>query len=137
MKIEVEVNEMEACRALDVIIAKEVMGWKEVSVSPTAYLPSRGRNGDDQLSDLPHYSTKIADAWKVAERIAHFPFAGYGARLIIKLYNSGCVDAFFEKSDSNDPTFFRGAFKGNADTAPLAICRCALKAIDKEDGLCH
>jgi len=127
MKVTLDVGEMEACRALDAIVAEKIHGWTDISISPTPYHPSRARDTGGVLVDLPYYSTRIADAWYVAERVAHFPFAGYGARLVITLFDSGCVHAWFCMRDSDDVLF-----KGVAETAPLAICRAALKASERE-----
>lgn len=69
---------------------------------------------------IPHYSTSIADAWLVVERL--------------------CDDGWtFELTNSEQPAagfWLLGGIRGrwalrysNADTAPLALCLAALKAV--------
>jgi len=68
---------------------------------------------------FPNYSTSISDAWRVLERLK--------ASMFVAVYASR---SGFEVSIivSNDKVVVQ-----DADTAPMAICRAALAALDGED----
>jgi len=92
---------MKAGRELDALIAERVMGemW------------GVGPNLEDTL---PHYSTQIADAWLVVEKM----------RPYFEIYcDGGGWVARFGWADA-------GTLAAYADTAPLAICLAALKAVE-------
>ena len=67
---------------------------------------------------IPHYSTQIADAWLVVEKVNH----------------DNAFELYWYNPDGRKP-YFRVAFgfgiikKAEADTAPLAICLAALEAV--------
>ncbi len=130
---------MEAGRELDALVAEKVMGWsKRVSAdhsnSPIKQLRAFGiiyawkdSNGNDKGLDVPRYSTDIAAAWQVVERLRdQWTEATEGMQL---------VDDFPRPFD--DQTFFEVLHR-NADRrwpwamlymTPASICIAALKAV--------
>lgn len=129
-------QEIKAGRELDALIAEKVFGWtaerrsdasmREVSLlAPgiagkpwrfTQYLNESGTSRE--LGDFgpPHYSTDIAAAWEVVARMK-----GY---LVLK------------QTGYRVPDFWSAEFVGYRDSlvigeasAPLAICKAALKAV--------
>lgn len=96
---------MNAGREMDALIAEKVMG-EQISRSCTCCHGATCPRHDDPKTPL--YSTKIADAWSVVERLAK-PF---------KVVWTGRVWVCEVFSDLPSE---------EADTAPLAICRAALE----------
>ncbi len=96
---------MQAGKKLDAEIAEKVMGRD--MTKPAGFKYPIG---------LPHYSTAIAAAWEVIERVDAL---GLGWMLVIKTrgrYLAYCADPDF------------GDWMAHGDTAPEAICRAALDA---------
>lgn len=90
-------------REIDVLIAKHVFG-----LIPPDFLCGKGRGVWEQ--GLPNYSTSIADAWSVVEKMPAIMLTKYTTGK----YNCGVSgDKFYE---------------AEADTASMAICLAALKA---------
>lgn len=114
---------MTSGRELDALIAEKVMGWIVAHSSEGFYRwkpkPDNPNSYSEWQEGLPHYSTNIADAWHVVEKLKE-----YGNVVEVKCFRSGSVDVQVRGGNIND---IRGA--GNADTAPLAICLAALKAV--------
>jgi hypothetical protein len=131
-----EIDKMEAGPELDALVAKKVMGWK---LEPyTAYCggtPEQARqeaikqgwyywedeNGDEipgQLEDNS-FSTDIAAAWKVVE-LLNKKFKTFVEFIGVNIPVMDWRVVLF--SDSS-PVVSLGR------TAPLAICRAALKAV--------
>ncbi len=84
---------------LDALIASSVMGWTELMIHG---------------GGVPRYSTSIADAWTVVEKLT-----GKGGRFHLVLHPESGWSAFFSYHFAEVPT------------APLAICYAALKAVGK------
>lgn len=125
---------MKAGRELDALVAEKVMGWcwiendvGQESLQPPieeyAYL-SRNHPvfwADDKgyTEIMPKYSTNIADAWQVVEKLreTHWIQVEVGTLNICDIgeYGKGC-----------------STIQEVADTIPLAICLAALKAVGVE-----
>jgi len=117
---------MEAGREMDALVA-ELMGWE------SQYIEYGGSAGEyvwvlpdgkwQHEPDVPEYSTDIAAAWLVVEKfLPHFRIECFE--------DSVNTD---EKGWHCDIWTVRGhACAEGCDTAPLAICRAALKAIEEE-----
>lgn len=117
-------------RELDALVAEKVMGCKVLWQKATVSGPYCGCNCADGFEEGPHsdpnrmdanlksYSTDIAAAWEVVEKLAE-------NGKLLELYAGGGP-----KGASWTATFFDGS-SGNeyADTAPHAICLAALKAV--------
>jgi len=118
-------TDMEAGRELDTRIAIKVMGWTRVERSTTGIAYPPRPSGFDPARhayhSVPHYSTDIAAAWLVVERMKD---NGCSLQLHWEAGRSRqWVADFVEESDEE----FTGEQLG--DTAPLAICRAALAAV--------
>lgn len=101
--------ELEAGREMDELIAVRVMGL--VTASPAPYW-TYSRNGIQE--PIPAYSTDIAAAWEVVEKMT--PGPGF---YVTRAGGHGFWKAIFEDDDNEG--------KAYSLTAPLAICRAALR----------
>jgi hypothetical protein len=108
-------TELVAGRELDALVAERVMGWVQEEPQPHPV-----NSFAIYFGGPPPYSTDIAAAWQVVERMREQEYSialdsdtwlkhPYAVHFIGG--NSGCVSC-------------------TADTAPLAICRAALKAVE-------
>ena len=131
-----DIDKMEAGRELDALVAEKVMGLEPCD--KWELFRHGGLSGPEWIHDVCQedhtcypkenpsaYSTDIAAAWKVVERLCELPSVG----IIIKAYPK-----WNEKHERNFlyeyvATFPDLGLQAVADTAPLAICRAALKAI--------
>lgn len=115
--------EHKAGRELDALIAEKVMGWRFMSRPVEPLLPPLV-DGAIRAEDLrwrdsggffvvPPYSTDIAAAWELLNKI--HPYA----------LSIGYQDNCWLVSASRK-------LLATADTAPLAICLAALKAVEGE-----
>ena len=122
-------DEMPTGRELDALVAEKVMGlerreWKPYA-APEGWFPKDApscnwRDENDRFHDpegyeshLPLYSFDIAAAWEVVGSSA----CEYGHKFSLEYEHDvwyACVS---------------GMYEAQADTAPLAICRAALKAV--------
>lgn len=112
---------MQAGRDMDALIVKAVFGLELQECMVGGHPP--GCTGNVQY---PHYSTDIADAWRVVEKLK----PAMRERLLrwqLEVYASENYGACFINSANH--TFFYS----EADTAPLAICRAALMAVSQEE----
>lgn len=117
-----EIDQMAAGRELDRLIAEKVMGWK--LVDPIKYPADKycGFPPGQQFDYIPKYSTEIAAAWPLMERITKDKRFYYGVEMITHLHSNGwLIVVFGESKKYHDIYVF-------AETAPLAICRATLKA---------
>jgi Phage ABA sandwich domain len=109
-------------REIDRLVAEKVMGWKwEYNDMLNRYV-SRDEKGFWHLNFCP--STDLLDAWQVVEKIIE-QFGSYSLTKIkdgghyceVLYWNNGAFDVIAEVE---------------AETAPLAICLAALKAMGVE-----
>jgi hypothetical protein len=146
-----ETTSLDEGRELDALIAERVMGyrwcvwpnvesrfldlhWDKERAGSTP-LPATGDEPTSHyaLSTVPCYSTDIAAAWQVVEKIA----ARNGDTVVSVTHNSrdgerigGEEKYFCTIEDISDGI---EEWEAEGVTAPLAICRAALKAVaDKE-----
>ena len=120
-----EIGKLEAGRELDALVAEKVMGWRLLD-PPQADQPSYWAT----WVMLPHReaakdwspSTNIAAAWEVVERLRANGYSWMQFTLI---------------ADQWDLEMGQGGHDIGCDTlaptAPLAICRAALKAASYDD----
>ncbi len=116
-------------RELDVEIAVKVMGWTDVDTDGVSTYGTPPRDGKEYSGaggghyHVPRYSTDIAAAWVLWERI------DFGSK---RLHEVGGVWYAIVSGDRWGPRGHMGLNNDEcqvrADTAPLAICRAALKA---------
>ena len=117
---------MEAGSELNVLIAEKVMKWKRIereqpenrgfamtTLDLTHWITSTG----SALFFLPAFSVNISDAWEVVEEMEknEFHFFIESCKPIYSWW------AQFVPHNGDDE------INSEAPTAPLAICRCALK----------
>ena len=137
---------MKAGRNLDALVARMVVGWTWDDVS--AWAPGRSRYARNlpgrEWEFLPHYSTDIAAAWEVVERLRSRGISsghGFNWDLCIKVGHSDDSGWFVELFDLSsmgycgpaDTTIrWDGVDVRNAETASHAICLAALKAVGVE-----
>lgn len=103
----------EAGRKLDKLIAIKIMGWME-RTDGSIWEP--GRRQDAPVHNVPHYSTEIADAWKVEEIIEKLrlmvPYAEF-LKLLCKV------------SETDVPMTF-----DLVHASPFLRCMAALEAVE-------
>ena len=135
------IDDMPAGRELDALIAEKVMGREicdeeEWSVQTSRsglrvegmVCPKHGLNSCLQRAFLPFYSTDIAAAWEVFEAVQE--------GITGKVYGGSILAAYVGGLNGYFAEFKRGCEPGPLEvsefgvTAPLAICRAALKAVD-------
>lgn len=124
-----EIEQLPAGRELDALIAEALMGWsqKDDSNGFQVYTPDRclgwWRADQPKLGDRqPCFSTDIAAAWQVVEKINKTHYLNTAQYWIEGGSNGGVLGfivAFRQyKTYKGEPA--------KADTMPLAICRAAL-----------
>jgi len=106
-------NETKAGRELDRAIAEKVMGRKVTWDAPDVLLPGPPDN------DAPNYSTSIDAAWEVVEKLR--PEFDVVLECVTSEFN--CHINKPGRVGTPDHNHVR------ADTAPMAICLAALKAV--------
>ena len=116
---------MKAGRELDALIAEKVMGklllYKLHEMETMARKTKAGAERVDRM--VPRYSTQIADAWLVVEKLVEM-----GCYVDIGVDEHGGqvqLDSF----GGEDDRWVLGE-STRAATAPLAICLAALKAVE-------
>lgn len=120
---------MKAGRELDALVAEQVMGldvhW---SSSNEPLLTVRSAPNAHHHKELPPYGTDIAAAWEVVEKVGGKAYVEMGLRNDAGDGADWC--ATFGHAEGNTKWIEDGgAF---AETAPLAICLAALKAVGAE-----
>ena len=119
------VKELQAGRELDALVAEKVMGLKpHRMISCPDNKPGclvYHYEGAWEGYVIPDYSTSISAAWEVVEKLGVNDFVHLSWMPGHKLWTC-----------SLDSTMFGGYINLSveADTAPLAICRAALKVVE-------
>ena len=134
-----DIDKLEAGRELDALVAKEVMDWHQEYVrritgemdpmwnEPEYLVPP----GKDEVERVPAYSTDIVAAWEARTKIVD----STGAAMELTDYG-GPKDVFeryccvFVKERPKSAGLTEWGAEGWANTAPLAISRAVLKAVD-------
>lgn len=125
--------EIAAGPEMDRLIAEKVMGWKWTGTGGVYERP--GHPGLMVVSGPPTWSpsTEIAAAWEVAQKVdlfkncRHLREDAIGVKDGAKWTRTGwrwIVVAIYEPLDHND-------IIGFGETAPLAICRAALRVAEE------
>jgi hypothetical protein len=124
-------GKLEPGRELDALVAEKVFHHRvegrsvEVPLHPTTGRrmgPSSGMILS--LEALPRYSTDIAAAWEIVERLKTTEAFLQGENLKLEWLGSGWLLHALRSEDYFSAEDFPGA-----PTAPLAICLAALKAV--------
>lgn len=118
------VNEMEAGRELDALVAQHVMGCKVLGSELTGFFcgcsPETHRDKD---GFLPRFSTDIAAAWEIVEKVKATSSRGY----VLDFLRGEWTVGLRACGDAGEPELYDHC-AGCAEEAPLAICKAALKA---------
>lgn len=126
------IDKMEAGRGIDVLVAYKIMGWTEIStaIGKAWGIPPKQEAsvmydvvmGFGKKAPIPKYSTEIAAAWDITTQIE-------GAFFLEHPFTVGQFwHARFE--NRGDGTWQdEVAVRAAGFTAPLAICRAALKLV--------
>lgn len=145
---EVNIDEMPAGREMDALVAEKAMGcavkfgYRRGDVNlegtekePYCYCERRSHYSDcrgetDRFPNIPNYSTDIAAAWEVLEKAFPVVEGQRSGFFAIAFFSDGYKTTFVNE----DQEVMSGAYSGKvrlsqAPTAPLAICRAALKAV--------
>ncbi len=118
-----QIDEHEADKCMDAWVAEAVMGWIEDKENPGLYNKiTYDNSGMVQWNKLPPYSTSIADAWQVVEKLEE-----RNAWVSLDKVPTNTNWDFRGIIDELEPSEVR--FIAHAPTAQLAICRAALKAV--------
>jgi hypothetical protein len=120
------IESMEAGRNLDVLVAEKVMGWTRYpekmhptdnrTIDGVLYCPPDFPYDRNAANVVPYFSTDIAAAWQVFAKFNYISIANVGGDYQCKLL------AFKDKNTPERVDVIAG-------TAPLAICKAALKAM--------
>lgn len=127
---------MKAGRELDALVAEKVMGDVRLIEPVVVGVPGHERSlfwkaGSMLMENPPEYSQSIEYAWQVVEKLKErsdlFPQVGW-VRVHDNQYQHRC------EIWMNDPEAHKHGWLADiyADTAPLAICLAALKAVGVE-----
>lgn len=121
-----DIDTMPAGPEMDRLVAVKVMGWQK----PIADAAHRGNRigpwyaGGGTWHCDP-FSTDIAHAWEVVEKLTVWEH--YRSGLDIELWTEGGFwKCYFRRRDKDDKKQSTSVLE---DTAPLAICKAALKAV--------
>ena len=125
---------MKAGRELDALIAEKVFGlkieWEHYAAGSRPMVITEDVRGNNMAS---HYSTQIADAWLVVEKLhsdgiyMSLENDGYQGQTSVMLFSM--KEGTYNEHGSQDK---RMGECNRASTAPLAICLSALKAVGHE-----
>lgn len=116
---------MKAGRELDALVAEKVMGhkvkmWNDVRVRKIQVDIPLMQVGEFEHEHIPRYSSIIADAWQVVEKLSS---QGSGVE-IYQDVDCPCECTLYMRNGKN--------IYQKADTAQLAICLAAIKAAGVE-----
>ena len=120
-----EILTMQAGREIDALIAEKAMMLDGVTLGESGLYYQLGH----KFYNVPHYSTDIAAAWKVVEKLQKISDNHFTLLCFTTNFRAG-----WKTPDSNDLPNRQNGFVGfsdfvYADTAPLAICRAALLSV--------
>ena len=117
-----EILKMPAGYEMNKLIATNVMGWALVNNHGEAggkfWIGHGGSFGDMPERYLPDFSGEIAPAFSVVEKLQE---SGLGFSISDYSPSKGWCAEFYGKQQNS---------KADGETAPLAICRAALLAVE-------
>jgi hypothetical protein len=133
-----EVWALPAGPELDALVAEKVMGWQNVQSAdrlvwlgwpPGVPMVLNYPNGYSGAENIPPYSTDIAAAWQVVEKMERTPFVWRCPKPEEDRPQSGSGLTLRRAADGWTVAFQMRGRVGTGDTAPLAIVRAALFAL--------
>ena len=119
MEVVMNTDQLQPSVWLDALVAEKVMEKERVVVVDSPYV----------FNSLPRYSSDIEAVWEVVKKITGHVFVAYCPRIFINYFSTGYVHVFFRAKD--DDGTGEHLCEGVATTFPLAVCRCALKVVDR------
>lgn len=134
-----KIDEMQAGREMDALVAEKVMELPKDLISTHGPLFYTRKNGTQvKIKEIQYYSTEIAAAWEVVEKMRSTPCSD-GDHFCFDLYAENNYVAVFRHhlgEITPEPYFEKYEFyMATADTVPLAICQAALKAVLGRDDI--
>jgi hypothetical protein len=129
-----DVLAMQPGRELDALVAEKVMGWAELwtdSKNYMAYPPCEQKFtiGEAERHPVWPYSTDIAAAWEVVEKIKHM-----NLYIATHVPADGRITCIVDDDINGELTCDEvKEYQVVADTAPEAICKAALLAVMEVD----
>lgn len=108
------IDKMPAGRDMDVLVAGRVFDYSLTGDGYIKLFDAETKNPSVWVRQIPHYSTDIAAAWQVAMKFTGFSIG----------HRNGTFEGYVDGSPES---------LVYAETAPLAICRAALKAVMGRD----
>lgn len=123
-----EILNMPAGREMDALIAEKVMGWKLVQNQGEGgglyWVGHGGVFGDMHKNQTPEFSEDILDAWRVIEKMHENKY-----QYTLRGHFMG-VEQHIATFDHQDWADANPLYSAHGATAPLAICRAALLAVN-------
>ncbi len=133
------IDEMPAGRECDALVAEKVMGYTLSELSLPAYpkyklFDIESGEFSGYVKEVPHYSTDIAAAWQVVEQVTKTQCDDTGSFYVFKIvkkHHKWCTYIKHPLWSGIHSELGKNyeMYQAYADTAPLAICRCALKVM--------
>lgn len=118
-------------RELDALIAEEVMGWRIFPDGPNGEMHTIDANQCEcHEYDIPHYSTDIAAAWEVVEKLKTIGLRDFNIELSSgsEHLNEWEVSIYWLDDEQRHGPFYFSSDSTNS--APYVICLAALKAVE-------
>lgn len=112
-------------REIDALVAEKVMGWKPRDSEFVPWVDSEGTG----VSCLPEFSYDVAEAWRVVEEVAEYDRLGFSIEHLCENSGEKWIAHFPTTSVPDCEEMDPDANEAEADTAPMAICLAALKAV--------
>jgi hypothetical protein len=110
--------------SLDLKIATTFFGWQYIG-DGIWYTPK----GSLTLPYLPQYSMNIKEAWSVVEILNAM---GFGVSVYTQKSFECAVDIYYDTQSTTTYDFGSGDTVAREKTAPLAICKAALRVVGIE-----
>jgi hypothetical protein len=121
------IDEMQAGREMDALIAEKVMGFTVKCILGRYQIAlfdvETGERAPGMFKNLPYYSTDIAAAWEVRKVIQLLGFDAVNVHITTDNPYCQFIKPIYEDSIEQ--------YIAYAETDALAICRAALKAVMK------
>ena len=115
-------------REIDALVAEKVAGWTAIAESKIngALCGTKPDGERGYKYEVPRYSTDIAAAWQVVEKLMGDQYAyTFTLRQLTGRNAPGKCWAVFKESTAGKES------EGYGPDAPTAICLAALKAVEK------
>ena len=131
--VRIRIDLLPASPELDILVGERVMGWEHQAHGLFVYYLDHVR-----VVCKPKFSSSITEAWEVVKKVVNLDHDGmdYWFQLTFTREQLNPIDhrilirAEFNKTVDRQSLYGYGfSFIGEADTAPLAICRAALKVV--------